>query len=290
MNPNLNGGTIAPAANSGSSSSSPAMSGHGSSLRSSTQTNTASSSGTPPNGQPGKNGQSSGNGQSGASIPISLYRELTAELQYTQEQLRVMSDRHETMTQQNQQLRAEISQLVKAVLQARYAANTLQPDAPIMPELDAALSQPRNPSENPNFPYQPTSTSPPSAATSAKSQKQSLEDALAAAITQQSDMMPPGTTTSSSTSSDASTLADALLIKPGAKIGSIKMPSHPRPLGTTQSQVSHSSNPQGKTSVSAPAFRGWGIVAVVMMVVITGFGMGFATTLWLQHRSSSTSR
>jgi|GEM_PF-6917329 len=259
MNANMNGGTLAPKMNSGSS---PHSHSSASSHRPSNHFTSGKSSDSAQN--------SSQQGTSSASIPINLYRELTAELQQTQEQLRTMGDRNETLAQHNQQLRAEISQLVRAVLQARYAANALQPDAPIMPELDAALNQG---GANPEAPKQ--------------AQNHSLEDALAAALNQQASMMPPGTASSPANHSDASSLADALLIQSGAK-GSIKMPSHPRPMGTTQSHASHSPNLHEKETT--PVFRGWGIVAIVMMVVVAGFGMGFATTLWLQHRSGSTSQ
>lgn len=281
MNPNLNGETIAPTAQAGTSLYRDSVSDPQSQAHSAAGELSQDPAYIPQPSSP-QFQKSPQTGTMGASIPINLYRELVAELQHTQNQLKVMGDRNETLAQHNQQLRAEIAQLVQAVLQVRHAANVIQPEAPIMPELDKSLN------------HAPLQSDSSQAATSS----QSLEEALAEAIARQSDMMPYGQAPSNVTldSSGSSGLGASVAqsasfsVSSAAKTGSIKMPSHPhpRPIATVQSRASQARNTH-RGSATAPVFRGWGIVAVVAMVIVTGFGMGFATTLWMQSRSSSTS-
>ncbi|MEB3211485.1 MAG: hypothetical protein VKL39_09020 [Leptolyngbyaceae bacterium] len=70
-----------------------------------------------------------------AAVPITIYRELVAELQHTQQRLREMSDRNEQLAEHNQKLRHEIEQFIQTALNVRTIANDLQPDAPILPQL-----------------------------------------------------------------------------------------------------------------------------------------------------------
>ncbi|MEL6224767.1 MAG: hypothetical protein AAFR31_19220 [Cyanobacteria bacterium J06627_8] len=71
-----------------------------------------------------------------AAVPITIYRELVAELQHTQQRLREVSDRNEQLAEHNQKLRHEIEQVVQAALNVRTVANDLQPDAPILPQVN----------------------------------------------------------------------------------------------------------------------------------------------------------
>lgn len=60
------------------------------------------------------------------SIPISLYREVTAELQGTKAQLESVQTQNQQLLQQNQQLRREIEKLIRAAMQLQQTASTAQ--------------------------------------------------------------------------------------------------------------------------------------------------------------------
>lgn len=60
------------------------------------------------------------------SIPISIYREVTAELQTTQVQLQELKSQNQQLNQQNQQLRQELENVVQAAIQLHQAINRAQ--------------------------------------------------------------------------------------------------------------------------------------------------------------------
>ena len=60
------------------------------------------------------------------SIPISLYREVTAELQGTKAQLESVQAHNQQLVQQNQNLRREIEKLIRAAMQLQQTASTAQ--------------------------------------------------------------------------------------------------------------------------------------------------------------------
>lgn len=79
---------------------------------------------------PMRNGKSSN--QAGAngyapSVPISVYRELAAELQASKAMLDSLNAQNQQLTKQNQQLRKEIELVVQSALQLRQVAESSQP-------------------------------------------------------------------------------------------------------------------------------------------------------------------
>ena len=60
------------------------------------------------------------------SVPISVYREATAELEATQLKLESLKVHNEQLTQQNQKLRIEIEKVVNSAIQLQEALNTAQ--------------------------------------------------------------------------------------------------------------------------------------------------------------------
>lgn len=65
-----------------------------------------------------------------ASVPISVYRELAAELQATQAMLDTVHAKNQQLTQQNQQLRYEIDRFVQSALRLRQVAEPTQSSSP----------------------------------------------------------------------------------------------------------------------------------------------------------------
>lgn len=61
------------------------------------------------------------------SVPISLYRELAAELQATKVMLDSLNNQNQQMSQQNQQLRREIEKVVHASLHLQQVADSSVP-------------------------------------------------------------------------------------------------------------------------------------------------------------------
>lgn len=61
------------------------------------------------------------------SVPISVYRELAAELQATRTLLDSLTAQNQHLTQQNQHLRVEIERVVQSALQLRQVADSFQP-------------------------------------------------------------------------------------------------------------------------------------------------------------------
>jgi FtsZ-binding cell division protein ZapB len=71
-------------------------------------------------------------------VPISVYREATAELQATQIKLESLKVHNEQLIQQNQKLRREIDKVVNSAMQLQEALNTAQ--------LAGQVAQPQIPS------------------------------------------------------------------------------------------------------------------------------------------------
>ncbi|HEY9698119.1 MAG TPA: hypothetical protein V6D10_12700 [Trichocoleus sp.] len=83
-----------------------------------------------------------------ASVPISVYRELAAELQATQAMLDTVHAKNQQLTQQNQQLRYEIDRFVQSALHLRQVA---EPASSFSQSVSQPVSQPVAAPEEPEF-------------------------------------------------------------------------------------------------------------------------------------------
>lgn len=63
-----------------------------------------------------------------ASVPITVYRELAAELQATQVQLESLHEQNQRLLQQNQQLRAEIDNVLNSTQQLQQVVRSFEID------------------------------------------------------------------------------------------------------------------------------------------------------------------
>lgn len=63
------------------------------------------------------------------SVPISVYRELAAELQATKTLLDSLNTQNQQLTRQNQQLRHEVERVVQTALNMRQVADSFQPES-----------------------------------------------------------------------------------------------------------------------------------------------------------------
>ena len=98
------------------------------------------------------------------SVPISLYREVTAELQAAKLAMESLKTQNQQLAKQNQQLRQEIEKTVQSALTLRQAANgmpTINPDAPPAPPMRLDLVQEIEPKfQIPMMPARPMKSEP----------------------------------------------------------------------------------------------------------------------------------
>jgi hypothetical protein len=100
------------------------------------------------------------------SIPISLYREVTAELQGTKAQLESVQAHNQQLTQQNQNLRQEINKLIRAAMQLQQTASSAQAASlvtvPQMPSIQPKTQPQWEPPAYVPTPPSPVATAPDS--------------------------------------------------------------------------------------------------------------------------------
>ncbi len=93
------------------------------------------------------------------SVPISLYREVAAELQATRATLDALKNQNQQLVKQNQQLRQEIEKVVQSALQLRQVtSNVPSIDWESLQETLRVEPQPEEPSVSANAPAVPART------------------------------------------------------------------------------------------------------------------------------------
>jgi hypothetical protein len=85
--------------------------------------------------RPAKNASSN----QAASVPISLYRQIAAELQTSKTMLDSLKVQNQQLVKQNQQLRAEIEKVVQSSLHLRQVADSFQPIASELGEISPSV-------------------------------------------------------------------------------------------------------------------------------------------------------
>jgi hypothetical protein len=67
------------------------------------------------------------------SVPLCVYRELTAELQAVQSKLDVVTSHNQKLVQENQQLRQEITKMIQSCLELQKLIDAPAPSSPAVP-------------------------------------------------------------------------------------------------------------------------------------------------------------
>ncbi|NRB06310.1 MAG: hypothetical protein HRU34_02380 [Richelia sp.] len=169
------------------------------------------------------------------SVPLSIYRELAAELQATQGKLDTLGTINHQLTQENQLLRQEIDKAVQLVLQLQQRINTPHQNS----SSNSSESYPRQRQEKPSpqkFPKSPTPKIQTYPTTKPKATKpQEYTD-------------PP---------SFVSPIVDEIAISS-------------EPLILEEQEVSYYS-----TSEENPSISSWRLFLFVLLIVITAFGAGY---------------
>ncbi|MBD2143307.1 hypothetical protein H6F39_18610 [Anabaena sp. FACHB-1250] len=70
------------------------------------------------------------------SVPLYVYRELTAELQAIQSKLDVVTNHNQKLAQENQQLRQEITKVIESCLELQRLVDASAPSSPVAPQLN----------------------------------------------------------------------------------------------------------------------------------------------------------
>ncbi|MDB9537032.1 hypothetical protein PN451_14555 [Dolichospermum planctonicum CS-1226] len=70
------------------------------------------------------------------SVPLYVYRELTAELQAIQSKLDVVTNHNQKLAQENQQLRQEIAKVIESCLELQRLVDVSAPSSPVAPQLN----------------------------------------------------------------------------------------------------------------------------------------------------------
>ncbi len=251
--------------------------------------------------------------QSGsAAVPITIYRELVAELQHTQQRLREASDRNDQLAEQNQKLRHEVEQMIHAALHLRSVANRIQPDAPIVPELAIHYNpQSHNrPESNDSTDSADSSTNSANSGSTTDAPISNAEHCmehytehcygtddenremasaevdhlLVAAIARQ---FPKASATSASPdhpprNNEAAVPQQSVSLNTPDGTVTLKLPT-PQRVTTEQAVQSHQR--QGRSS--KPSGGGW-LTLLVVVIVISAFGAGFLAMLFVQGQRTNS--
>jgi len=88
-------------------------------------------------GNPAQSSSPIGGSSYAPSVPISVYRELSAELQATRAMLEALNHHNQVLVQQNQQMRSQIDRLVQSALELRQIADSQSSRMKSLPEGNA---------------------------------------------------------------------------------------------------------------------------------------------------------
>ena len=84
------------------------------------------------------------------SVPLCVYRELTAELQAVQSKLDVITSHNQKLVQENQQLRLEITKVIQSCLELQKLVSTPSPSSPAPSLSDHEVNYPPQPQPTPH--------------------------------------------------------------------------------------------------------------------------------------------
>ena len=85
------------------------------------------------------------------SVPLCVYRELTAELQAVQSKLDVITSHNQKLVQENQQLRQEITKVIQSCLELQKLVSTPSPSSPALSLSDHEVNYPPQPQPTPHY-------------------------------------------------------------------------------------------------------------------------------------------
>jgi hypothetical protein len=174
------------------------------------------------------------------SVPISLYREVTAELQATKATMEAIKTQNQQLIKQNQQLRKEIEKAVQSALNLRQAAASLAP-------VDAVSTS------VPRFELQP---------------EQLRSEQLRLEVSQVAAPMPPRIATPIAKSLDLDSPFPSEMPFPSEQ-------SFPPEKLVIEQDSKPRRKVQPESESSGGLLAGWWLGITIVLVVVTAFGAGF---------------
>ncbi|BAY26041.1 hypothetical protein NIES2100_58520 [Calothrix sp. NIES-2100] len=184
------------------------------------------------------------------SVPLSVYRELAAELQTTQAHLDKLTAKNQQLTQENQLLRQEMTKLIQSCLRLQKL-------------VDFSASPPTTTPSNPvsgNSPEVKT-TSPPTASTKARPRQQVARP------------RPPVVAEAPGSNSHRSPVAVPVMEM---------MPQMPQPVFIEEEEVRYYPTTEPETK----EVSGWWLVITILLIMLTAFSAGYLVVRPLfEHQS-----
>ncbi|MGB3402336.1 MAG: hypothetical protein WBA77_06565 [Microcoleaceae cyanobacterium] len=174
-----------------------------------------------------------------SSVPITLYREITAELQNSQSSINTLKAQNQQLLQQNQQLRRELTNVIQATVQLQAVVGSAQ-KLNLTEGSISAVAANINPAS-----VEPTIRVPKiiSAPTSVKT------DPIAQPLPRTPDS------------------------------GSISLPQMKNPVSTEMSEELFTEQTEGYLKPSSksqrPELNGWWLIVSILLIVFAAFGMGY---------------
>jgi hypothetical protein len=183
------------------------------------------------------------------SVPLCVYRELTAELQAVQSKLDVITSHNQKLVQENQQLRQEITKVIQSCLELQKLVSTPSPSSPAPSLSDHEVNYPPQPQPTPHYHQEVKHTSKPT-------------------ITAESPRQPtnrprPKTSTKPTPSENRHQESTAPRIN-------INLPVS-ETVFIEEQKVSY--YPQSKSE--GKGLNGWWLAITIIFIMITGFAAGY---------------
>jgi hypothetical protein len=173
------------------------------------------------------------------SVPLYVYRELTAELQAVQSKLDVLTNHNQKLSQENQQLRQEITKVIQSCLELQKLVDASAP------------SYTAPPRPNDEVKYQPQ---PQAIPRNNNEVKYTNKPTVTAA--------PP--------SREATRPRTKAVIKTTPPQKRMNLPVS-ETVFIEEQEVKRSTHPQFETK----GLNGWWLVITIILIMVTGFGAGY---------------
>ncbi|MGB3532419.1 MAG: hypothetical protein WBA13_02770 [Microcoleaceae cyanobacterium] len=175
-----------------------------------------------------------------SSVPITLYREITAELQNSKSSIDTLKAQNQQLLQQNQQLRRELNTVIQATVQLQSAVNSAQQlnfNESSISAVSANVSQP------------PRETS----------------------------IKIPKILSAPSTSAQVEPIPQPS--QPTQEEMSVSLPNTKRPISSKISEELFTEQTEGylkpSKSTQRPELNGWWLIVSILLIIFAAFGLGY---------------
>ncbi|MDD1414382.1 hypothetical protein MEN41_06900 [Dolichospermum sp. ST_con] len=183
------------------------------------------------------------------SVPLCVYRELTAELQAVQSKLDVITNHNQKLVQENQQLRQEITKVIQSCLELQKFVNTPSPSSPAPSPPDNEVNYQSQPQPVPRNNNEVRYTNKPNVKTAPPRQQAAVSRTKAV-----TKATPPQKRRQES----------------AAHIKDINSPVS-ETVFIEEEKVRYSPNPHSQTK----GLNGWWLVITIILIMVTGFAAGY---------------